>query len=442
MDTPLLLSAPVRLICDAARAAKQKTGLLLKRVTAGTLSVLLGLPGMVVTEYALEPAGERAVMHLFCEHAQEVAVCPHCNQVTDAVHDHSERCIRHLDIWGKRTFVHFPARRFACEPCGKSFTEELVWLESQRRESTAYELHVYEQCRHTDQAAVAQQEALHPETVKGIFQRWAKRAEQQQPPRRPVRCLGVDEISLRKGHKHFALVLSDLERHCVIAVLAERSQEAFAQWLDRLSASERHAIRVVAMDMWGPYRGVVKAKLPHAEIVADRFHVTKHLNEAIAKIRRTLQAKANKADYELLKGTRWILVRPRSDLKPEEEAKLQVVLAAFPELRTAYLLKEKFRTIADKIHDRHRAEQFLRVWVYEAQASGLPQLQKFTQTLQNWWEEFLNYFNEGVTSGVVEGLNNAIRGTIRRAFGYHVFENFRLHVMVEHGKLAAPSPPI
>jgi transposase len=441
MNTPLLLRAPMRVIRDAARAAKQKAGLLLEGVTVGSLSVLLGLRGMVVTEYALEKQGEREVLHIFCEHEHDMAVCVQCGQVTDKVHDHKERCVRHLDIWGKSTFVHFPARRFDCERCGKSFTEELSWIESQRRESTAYALHVYEQCRHTDQAAVAEQEALHPETVKGIFQRWARRTEQQQQ-RRQVRRLGVDEISLRKGHKQFALVLSDLERHCVIAVLAERSQEAFAQWLDSLSAIERQAIRVVAMDMWGPYRGVVKAKLPHAEIVADRFHVTKHLNEAIAKIRRTLQTKANQADYELLKGTRWILVRSRADLKPEEEAKLRAVLAAFPELRTAYLLKERFRTIADKIHDRQRAEQFLRVWVYEAQASGLPQLLKFAQTLKNWWDEFLNYFNEGVTSGVVEGLNNAIRGTIRRAFGYHVFENFRLHVMVEHGKLAAPFPPI
>ena len=277
--------------------------------------------------------------------------------------------------------------------------------------------------------------------MKTIFQRWAKRAEQQQPQRQ-VRCLGVDEISLRKGHKQFALASSDLERHCVIAVLAERSQEALEQWLDSLSAAARQASRVVAMDLWGPYRGVVTAKLPQAEIVADRFHVTKHLNDAIAKIRRNLQTKADKADSELLKGTRWILVKPRADLKPEEESQLQAVLAAFPELRTAYLLKEKFRTIADKIHDRHRAEQFLRAWIYEAHASGLPQLIKFTKTLHNWWHEFLNYFNEGFTSGVVEGLNNAIRGTIRRAFGYHVFENFRLHVMVEHGKLSLPLPLI
>jgi len=400
---------------------------------------------MVITDYALEQPfdeqGEREVLHIFCEHEHEVAICPECGQVTQKVHDRKERSIRHLDIWGKRTFVHFQSRRFECESCGNCFTEELSWIESQRRMSTAYELHVYEECRHTDQTAVAEREALHPETVKGIFQRWAKRAEQQQQ-RRQVRCLGVDEISLRKRHKQFALVLSDLERHCVIDVLAERTQEAFMQWLDRLSAGEREAIRVVAMDMWGPYRGVVKAELPRAEIVVDRFHVTKHLNEAITKIRRALQRKADKADYELLKGTRWILVRHREELNPAEEAKLQAVLDAFPDLRTAYLLKEKFRTIADKIKDRQQAERFLRVWVYEAQASGLPQVLKFTKTLKNWWNEFLNYFNEGITSGVVEGLNNAIRGTIRRAFGYHVFENFRLHVMVEHGKLAPPFPPI
>jgi transposase len=237
-------------------------------------------------------------------------------------------------------------------------------------------------------------------------------------------------------------VLTDLERHCVIAVLAVRSQTAFEAWLAGLSEAERKAIRLVAMDMWGPYRGVVEAKLPQAEIVADRFHVMKHLNEAIAKIRCRLQAKADPATYDLLKGLRWILVRNRADLKPDEEAKLQLALAAFPELRTAYLLKERFATIANKIKNRTQAERFLRAWVYEAQASGSAQLVKFTQTLLHWWNQFLNYFNAGFTSSVVEGLNNAICGTIRRAFGYHVFEHFRLHVMVEHGNWPHPLPQI
>jgi transposase len=258
----------------------QQADLVVEAVTAGTFSRLLGLAGMVVTSYALEQQNEREIVHIFCEHEHEVAVCPQCGQAANGVHERKARCIRHLSLWGKATFVHFSARRFACEGCGKPFTEELSWIESQRRESTAYELYLYKECQQTTQAAIAQREALHPETVKLIFERWAKRAEEQQ--QRPfVRYLGVDEISLRKGHQQFALVLSDLERHCVIAVLKERSQEALTTWLAGLTATERQDIRIVAMDMWGPYRGVVKSKLPKAEIVADRFHVTQHLNDAV-----------------------------------------------------------------------------------------------------------------------------------------------------------------
>ncbi len=413
----------------------------MQRITAGTLNELLGLPGLTVSEYALEKQGEVEILHLFCEHKQEVALCPRCHELSRAVHDSEERSVRHLDIWGKVTFIHFPSRRFECGRCKRPFTEELAWLESNRRETRGFELHIYVECQHADQTSVAEKAHLHPETVKGIFQRWAKRAEKGRSGWR-VRYLGVDEISLHKGHQQFAMVLSDLERHCVITVLPERSQEAFEQWLDALSQAERQAIRVVAMDMWGPYRGVVQNKLPQAQIVADRFHVSRQLNEAIAKIRRTLQTKAAQTDYEILKGTRWILVRNRAELKPEEETKLQAALKAFPDLRTAYLLKEQFRTISDKIRDRRQAERFLKAWIWEAQASGIPHLLKFAKTLQHWWKEFLNYFDEGITSGLVEGLNNAIRAIIRRAFGYHVFHNFRLHVLVELGKLPLPTPLI
>ena len=439
MDLPLLASGAKKVVRDAARAAKRTVGLMMKRVSASTLSDLLGLPGMVVTEYAIEKQEGRDVLHIFCEHENEVGVCPACNEISTSVHESEERCIRHLDIWGKATYVHFPARRFDCKRCKKPFSEALSWIEGKRRTSTSYELHIYEQSQHSDIAAVAKREELHPETVRSIFGRWAKRAENKRE-RSVVICLGIDEISLRKGHQHFALVLSDLERHCILAVLPERSQKALEGWLDSLEEGQRKAIRVVAMDMWGPYRGIVQVKLPHAEIVADRFHVMKQLNDAIAKIRRNLQTKVDKESDELLKGTRWILVRNRADLKPEEEAKLQAALNAFPALRTAYLLKEKFATIANRIHNRQQAERFLRAWIYEAQATGLSQLAKFSQTLLNWWNEFLNYFNEGFTSAVVEGLNNAIRGTIRRAYGYHLFENFRLHVMVEYGNLS-PFPP-
>ena len=141
---------------------------------------------------------------------------------------------------------------------------------------------------------------------------------------------------------------------------------------------------------------------------------------------------------KLLKGCRWIILKPRRNLSAKQEAKLQQILDACPELRTVYLLKEQFRTICDFGKDKKRAEGFLKVWVYEARATVIRYLKKFAKTLQNWWKEFLNYFDSSFTPEFVEGTNRAIRGIINRAFGFRNFEHFRLQVLAEH---CPPCPP-
>ena len=89
--------------------------------------------------------------------------------------------------------------------------------------------------------------------------------------------------------------------------------------------------------------------------------------------------------------------------------------------------------IGNQIKDKKQAERFLLAWVYKAEATGSRYLQKFIKTLRNWWTEFLNYFDEGITQGFVEGTNRAIRGIINRAFGFRNFANFRLQILVEQG---------
>jgi transposase len=405
---------------------------MVQAVTAETLNELLGLPGMKVTRFAIEQQGEEEYLHLFCEHQHDVAMCPRCGKATAGGYDHKDRCVRHLDIWGMRTFVHFPQRRFDCEVCGKPFTETLEWIDPKRRQTRAYEAHIYQRVQKTPRKHVALQERLNESTVLDIFKKWAKEATRQ-PRRRGVRVLGVDEISLRKRHKQYALVLSDLERRAVIDVLPNRQKDTLEKWLDDLTEEEQRAIKVVSIDMWKPYRQAVRKKLPHAEIVADRFHVMKQLNHQLDLLRRALQKKADDALYQVLKGNRWLLLRNRSELKPEEEAKLRVILDTSDELRNIYLLKEEFRTICDKINDKARAERFLQAWMWKAMATGSRYLIRFVKTLRNWWHEFLNYFDDRVTQGFVEGINRAIRGIINRAFGFRNFDNFRLQVLVECG---------
>lgn len=432
MTTIPLLPPPVKLVRDAARSAGRLVRKGMQRITEKTLDLILDLPEFRATHFEMERRGEENILHLHCEHEHEFGVCPRCRELSDSSHESKARCVRDLN-WGKwRVFIHFVSRRFECDKCGRPFTERLASIDWRRRQTRRLEQHIYQRCLSSTRKAVAEEEWLDQDTVKGIFTRWAKKVTQAQR-REVVRVLGIDEISLKKRHKQFALVLSDLERHCVLAVLPGREKDRLEKWLAALSQQERKAIRVVSIDMWRPYRLAVRAKLPHADIVADRFHVMKQLNQRLGQLRRAVYKRADEATQQVLKGSRWLLVKNRDQLKPQEQAHLMQVLAVSPELRTAYLLKEEFRTIFDKINDPRQAERFLRAWVWKANQSGDRYLLKFVNTLRNWWSEILRYFGDRITNGFVEGINRAIRTIISRAYGYRNFDNFRLQVLAQHG---------
>ena len=432
MSTTSLLPPPAKLVRDAARSAGRLVWKGVQRITEKSLDLILDLPEFTATHFELETRGDQDILHLYCEHEHEFAVCPRCREISDSHHESKPRCVRDLNFGKWRVFIHFIGRRFDCEKCGRPFTERLASIDPRRRQIRRFEQYIYQRCLSSTRKAVAEEEWLDQDTVKVIFKRWAKKVTKAQR-REMVRVLGIDEISLKKRHKQFALVISDLERRCVIAVLPGREKERLEKWLSALSEAERKAIQVVSIDMWKPYRAAVQAKLPHADIVADRFHVMKQLNERLTQLRRAVQRRADEATQEVLKGSRWLLVKNRDELKPEEEARLMEVLAASPELRTAYLLKEEFRTIFEKINDPRQAKRFLRAWIWKANRTGDRYLAKFVNTLRNWWTEILKYFGERVTNGFVEGMNRAIRAIIGRAYGYRNFDNFRLQVLAQHG---------
>ena len=440
MSTIPLLPPPARLVRDAARSAGRLIQKGTQRITERTLDLILDLPEFTATHFEFETRGEQNILHLYCEHQHEFAVCPRCRKISGTCHENKPRCVRDLDFGKWRVFIHFTGRRFDCEKCDRPFTEQLESIDPRRRQTRRFEQYVYQRCLSSTRKAVAEEEWLDQDTVKGIFKRWAKQVVKAQR-REMVRVLGIDEISLKKRHKQFVLVISDLERHRVIAVLPDREKTHLEEWLSALSKAERQAIRVVSIDMWRPYRAAVRAKLPHADIVADRFHVMKQLNERLSQLRRAIQKRADGTTRQVLKGSRWLLVKNRDELTPEEETHLMQVLVASPELRTAYLLKEEFRTIFDKINDPRQAERFLRAWIWKADQTEDRYLAKFVKTLLNWWTEILMYFGERVTNGFVEGINRAIRAIIGRAYGYRNFDNFRLQVLAQHGP-PVPLPTI
>tara|TARA_B100000315_G_C14518391_1_gene560317 strand:- start:16 stop:1305 length:1290 start_codon:yes stop_codon:yes gene_type:complete len=408
-----------------------------QRINEKTLDLLLDLPEFSATHFKLESKGEEQILHLYCKHNHHFSVCPRCQRISESVHDSKPRWVRDFNSGKWRVMLHFMSRRFDCEQCALPFTEVLASIDLHRRQTLRFEEYIYKRCLSSTRKAVACEEWLDQDAVKEIFKRWAKKKLKNQE-RLMTRVLGIDEITLKKNHKQYALVISDLERRCVLAVLPDREQESLKEWLEALSPAQRKAIKVASIDMWQPYRAVVAAELPHADIVADRFHVMKQLNDRLTQLRRAIQRKADEATREILKGSRWLLVKNRNELKPDEEKRLLEVLDASPELRTAYLLKEEFHAIFDKINDRQQAERFLNAWICKALQTGDRYLAKFVNTLHNWWKEILNYFGERITNGFVEGMNRAIRAIINRAYGYRNFLNFRLQVLAQHG----PDPPI
>lgn len=431
-----LLSYIIPFVKDAARSVKRICREDFKDVVDDTLTELLGIATLVVRMYALRREGDHEVLHLWCVHREEIAMCTQCGSVSTKVHEEDQRCIRHLGVWGKKTFLHFLARRFQCEQCGRTFVEEVPFVDSHRRQSSAFERHIYESCICSTKKAVAMREGLSESTVREIFNRWAASKEKCSAGDM-IKVLGIDEISLKKRHKQFALVISDIGRRCILTVLANRDKETLEQWMDTLSFEQRRSIRFVSIDMWAPYRQAAQNKLPWATVVADRFHVMKQLNSRLTQLRTEYQRKADPEMRSVLKGSRWVLVRNRSELSPLEQEHLGKILELCAELRTLYLLKEEFRRMFEKIHCRQKASKFLSAWVLKALYTGNKYLAKFVITLRNWWEEILNYFINRITNGFVEGLNGALREIIRRAFGYRNFLNFKLRVIAESGTLPA-----
>lgn len=242
--------------------------------------------------------------------------------------------------------------------------------------------------------------------------------------------LCLDEVTLHKGHGGYYLIISAPELGIVLEVLKDRKKAGLEAWFQARGPEWCAQVETCCADMWDAYPEAAQASLPNAQSVVDRFHVMKNLNEALTTARRSIQKQADAPTQEVLKGSRWVLVKNREDLSDEEQEKLHTVLQASPILKTCYELKEAFRELFNQSLSREQADQKLSDWLRQVAATGLQALKSFVTTVLNWRDRILNYFHGRYSNGFAEGVNLKIKLINRRAFGYANFENFRLHVLV------------
>jgi transposase len=252
------------------------------------------------------------------------------------------------------------------------------------------------------------------------------------PKLKHLRVIAIDEIAVAKGHRYLTVVM-DLESGAVVFVGDGKGADALKPFWKRLRPSGAK-IEAVAMDMSVAYRRAVMINLPKAKIVFDHFHVIKLFNEKLSDLRRALYREATEVMHkEVLKGTRWLLLKNPENLddKKDERRRLEEALALNKPLATAYYMKEDLRRFWEQ-PGKQFATTFLDGWVRRAEASGIKVLQQMAKTLAAHRSGLLAYYDVMITSGPMEGTNNKIKTMKRQAYGFRDMEFFKLKILAIH----------
>lgn len=331
-----------------------------------------------------------------------------------------------LPVHAKRAGIRAQRRRFKCKHCGKTFFEPYPEMDEMHHMTRRLVRHIEEQSLNRTFTDVADLVGVDEKTVRLIFRDYVKHLEDHYKFILPA-ALGIDEIYLLGKSR---CVLTNVEQRTVVDLLKDRNQTTVEKWLDKIE--DRHKIDVVAIDMWRPYRQAAAAKLPHATVVIDKFHIVRMANDVLETIRRGLRERLTDKQRRTLKKDRYILLRRRHDLDEKDELLLDTWSKNFPTLGIAYQLKESFFDIWDE-PDRQAAEAAYRKWVDDLPAELAGEFADLIKAMHNWHEEIFNYFDVGLTNAYTEALNGLIRHTNRLGRGYS-FDAIRAKLLYSIGK--------
>lgn len=354
-------------------------------------------------------------------------LCPRCGGDSDelACRDHAEeRVWRHLDTCQFQTYLHARIPRVDCPEHGV-VNVAVPWAEAHGRFTILMEawiIEVLKECASVTGACYLTRTSW--DEVFGVMQRAVARGQARKKDL-PLRHVGVDEKAFRKGHSYMTVVC-DLDRSTVEYVAEGRTTESLAGYYESLPPARRAEIEAVALDMWEPY---VQATLEHVplaveKIVFDKFHIMKHMNEAVDEVRREEHRALTAQDDDTLRGTKhWWLYAAENVPDKYRESFEQV---RDQNLRTsrAWAIKETLRELWF-YRSIGWARKFFRQWYDWATRSKLEPVREVASMLRRRMNQVLNYCTHEITNAVAEGLNSKIMAIKRRACGYRNKENFK-----------------
>ncbi len=323
---------------------------------------------------------------------EKLICCSNCGSDDVVLSGFKEREFRSTPIGTKPTTIVAQLPRVRCHQCGLVRQIEVGFAEPRRSYTKGWAKHALELSRKMTIKDVAQTLGVSWDVIKEIKKNFLQK-HFANPSLKDVRQIAIDEICIGKGHRYVTLV----------------------------------------MDMSAAYISAVKANLPNAAIVFDRFHVVKLMNEKLTQLRRQLFQKATAEQKDVLKGSRWLLLKNPENLDEDrnEATRLQEALSLNEPLAIAYYLKEDLRQFWNQTFT-FPAQLFLWDWCERATLTGLKPLMTIAKTLRRLEDGLLNYFHHKISSGPMEGTNNKVKTVLRQSYGIRDEEYFKLTLYSLH----------
>jgi transposase len=367
------------------------------------------------------------------EYADDEGPCPECGTICPKHDERKRRSWRHLDTMQFATYLHCELPRVRCKEHGVK-TVKAPWAEKNSRFTLLFEgfaIRVLQAARSVEEARKLlglnwhQVEAIKARAVK----RGLSRREEVTIPH-----LGIDEKQFRSGHRYISSLV-DLQGGRVLDVVEERTEQACKALIEQsLSEQQRQQVTAVALDMWKAYANAVGEKLPQADIVHDRFHISQHLNEAVDKVRRQENKQLIKQGDKRLVGTKFTWLVNEERVSEAFADQFEDLKRADLKVSRAWALKELFRDFWTYSYAGWAKRHFEK-WYAWAIRSRLEPIKEKARMIRDHLPNILTYFKHRISNAVAEGLNSKIQTIKANARGYRSFEGFRNSILFYCGGL-------
>lgn len=367
---------------------------------------------------------KKDVIFIFLKRTHKRGKCPSCGRRNKLSKEFYKRTVRDLDISTKNCYITFFENKLRCK-CGFRGFEKLDFVRPYSRCTIRFEEYVYLLCQKMALTDVCKVMKIDWKTAREIDQYYTMQNIESLDNIYPQR-IGIDEIAYQKGHNYLTIV-RDLDLNKVIWVGLDRKEQTLDMFFEELGSKKQEHILLAVIDMWDPYIASLTNHCPNVQIVYDKFHIIKIINQALDNVRKKEFAKTDEKQRKEWKKKRFLILRRNKNLTDKQRETLNELMKQNETLYQAYLLKEQISDIMDE-NDVSTAITRMEEWLKNVIMSGIEPFINTVKILLRHLDGIVYYLKYRVTNAGSEGFNNKINIIKRRAYGYRDIGYFILKI--------------